>query len=53
MLPCSTVNKKLNDFTYYIGYNKIIFVKNKRKNTHEIDKATDRHFGMRGNIRLR
>ena len=38
MPPCSTVNKKLNDFTYYIGYNKIIFVKNKRKTLMKLTK---------------
>ena len=38
MLPCSTVNKKLRDFTYYIGYNKIIFVKNKRKTLMKLTK---------------
>ena len=38
MRPCSTVNKKLINFTYYIGLNKIIFVKNKRKTLMKLTK---------------
>lgn len=38
MRPCSTVNKKLITFTYYIGLNKIIFVKNKRKTLMKLTK---------------
>lgn len=38
MRPCSTVNKKLISFTYYIGLNKIIFVKNKRKTLMKLTK---------------